>query len=234
VGSAILRGLVLGLALAVAFPTSLLILFLILGSVGKDGPGLAKALAGAAGAALVGLCCGLAVTPMALIESLAARASRRSVHLVAAASTLPVGLLVLVVLFIQGTYAVTMVESGDFAHAGNSALELAREVPKAGARSVLTACIFLVSVPLTTYFRLRGYTRLQQLWRVVLGTAVLGTAFGVLAISSISYGTIWTHAPRVVMPTGVSMIIGALLPGAYMRGDQLEAWALRKLEASRE
>ena len=64
---------------------------------------------------------------------------------------------------------------------------------------------------------------------------MLAFAFAVASVYSSRYMYV---GPRVLVQvlvlTAFATIIGVLLPGAYVRGDQLEAWALRKLRARQE
>ena len=171
-----------------------------------------------------------------MVEALATRSRTPVRNLVAAAVTFPLGLLVLALLVIQVTYAVTMVETGDPAKAGREALKIAAEIPRIPLQGFFVVSSLLVSVPLTTYFRLQGHSRVQQLWRVVPGTAVLALVCAVLAAASSREDSMPVErvTVEVLVPTALSTIIGVLLPGAWVRSDQLEAWVLRKIRAWQE
>jgi hypothetical protein len=184
--------------------------------------------------ALFGLSLGIALCPLALVEALAARRTGLAAHATASLLTFPLGLLTLAVLALQLSYTISMIETGDPAGAWDDVMSVFDEIARFRAENFLLVCAFLPAVPLTTYFRLRGYTRLGQLGRVVPGTAVAAGALAVAALFAADYVQDSERVILVAMPTALSTILAALLPGAYVRGDQLEAWAVKTFRAWQE
>jgi hypothetical protein len=227
IGRAALRGLLLGVVLSLALSALLLVIMILPGFLGGSSARWRDVWQGLAGAWISGMFAGAAVIPLALVEALAATRQRKAVHVGASIATFPLALLVIPLLFLQVVYTVEFLDSGDPGHAANQMLDAAegmvRDIDFTG---FMLLCAMLPAIPLTTYARLRRYAHRKQLATVVPGTAAaacLLTAMGLAAARGPDLFMV------LIMFTAVSAILGALLPGAYLRGDQLERWVVGKI-----
>ena len=227
-----LRSVILGVALGLTLMALMLVIGCLVTVFGVGpAPSVGQALMATLGVgAICGAFCGVAFAPLALLEHAFARSDRWRVHAWGAAASFGVTLVVTVpLLCLQILYALLVFEQGPTAAAEQALVEAGRVIEFLRLEEALLVCALVVPVPFAIFARLRAWTHGRQVGWVV-GATVLGAGLLCLGAVGAAHGGFRREGPLLItLFTGVATLLGALLPGVFARGDQLERWVVRRL-----